>query len=98
MEKRIQLLQGIALEFSIRWDSMGFQQRMALAQVHLFCSKLRLPLAAKMCKIVVSVCLQNERSSLSILICYFSQQLSGEVKHNFSPNIDTSEVSPLPFR
>nr|XP_016474615.1 PREDICTED: uncharacterized protein LOC107796377 isoform X1 [Nicotiana tabacum] len=32
MEKRIQLLQDIALEFSIRWDSMGFQQRMALAQ------------------------------------------------------------------
>ncbi|XP_060172564.1 uncharacterized protein LOC132603482 isoform X1 [Lycium barbarum] len=32
MEKRIQLLQDIALEFSIRWDSVGFQQRMALAQ------------------------------------------------------------------
>lgn len=33
VEKRIQLLQDIAVEFSIRWDSMGFQKRMALAQV-----------------------------------------------------------------
>ncbi|KAJ8562504.1 hypothetical protein K7X08_011795 [Anisodus acutangulus] len=32
LEKRIQLLQDIAVEFSIRWDSMGFQKRMALAQ------------------------------------------------------------------
>ncbi|MCD7466815.1 hypothetical protein HAX54_003846 [Datura stramonium] len=32
VEKRIQLLQDIAVEFSIRWDSMGFQKRMALAQ------------------------------------------------------------------
>lgn len=36
MEKRIQQLQDIAVEFSIRWDSMGFQKRMAFAQVHNF--------------------------------------------------------------
>lgn len=32
VEKRIQLLQDIVVEFSIRWDSMGFQKRMAFAQ------------------------------------------------------------------
>nr|GMD80058.1 Spindle pole body protein [Ipomoea batatas] len=32
MEKRIQLLQDIASEFQIRWDSAGFQQRMASAE------------------------------------------------------------------
>ncbi|KAK4713623.1 hypothetical protein R3W88_019530 [Solanum pinnatisectum] len=32
VEKRIQLLQDIAVEFSIRWDSMGFQKTMAFAQ------------------------------------------------------------------
>ncbi|KAK4368410.1 hypothetical protein RND71_012202 [Anisodus tanguticus] len=32
VENRIQLLQDIAVEFSIRWDSMGFQKRMALQQ------------------------------------------------------------------
>lgn len=32
VEKRIQLLQDIAVEFSIRWDSMGFQKRMAFSQ------------------------------------------------------------------
>lgn len=34
VEKRIQLLQDIAVEFSIRWDSMGFKKRMAFAQAH----------------------------------------------------------------
>lgn len=34
VEKRIQLLQDIAVEFSIRWDSLGFQKRMAFAQAH----------------------------------------------------------------
>ncbi|XP_049414910.1 uncharacterized protein LOC125877729 [Solanum stenotomum] len=34
VEQRIQLLQDIAVEFSIRWDSMGFQKRMAFAQAH----------------------------------------------------------------
>ncbi|KAL8102397.1 uncharacterized protein LOC141681009 isoform X2 [Apium graveolens] len=29
LEKRLQLLRDIALEFSIRWDSRGFEQRMA---------------------------------------------------------------------
>ncbi|PSS15602.1 IST1-like protein [Actinidia chinensis var. chinensis] len=29
MEKKLQLLQDIALEFSIKWDSKGFQQRIA---------------------------------------------------------------------
>ncbi|XP_055822335.1 uncharacterized protein LOC129891107 isoform X1 [Solanum dulcamara] len=32
VEKRIQQLQDIAVEFSIRWDSMGFQKRMAFAR------------------------------------------------------------------
>ncbi|KAM3301033.1 putative protein isoform X1 [Capsicum chacoense] len=32
VEQRIQLLQDIAVEFSIRWDFMGFQKRMALVQ------------------------------------------------------------------
>ncbi|CAH9144316.1 unnamed protein product [Cuscuta epithymum] len=32
MEKRIQLLQDIASEFQIRWDSAGLQQRMAYAE------------------------------------------------------------------
>ena len=29
IEKKLQLLQDIALEFSIKWDSRGFQQRIA---------------------------------------------------------------------
>lgn len=29
MEKRLQLLRDIASEFSIKWDSRGFEQRMA---------------------------------------------------------------------
>lgn len=29
LEKRLQLLCDIALEFSIKWDSHGFEQRMA---------------------------------------------------------------------
>lgn len=32
VEERLQLLQDLAVEFSIRWDSMGFQKRMTLAQ------------------------------------------------------------------
>lgn len=50
VEKRIQLLQDIVVEFSIRWDSMGFQKRMAFAQVHNFSLKLKFSLAAKRCK------------------------------------------------
>lgn len=29
LEKRLQLLRDIASEYSIRWDSHGFEQRMA---------------------------------------------------------------------
>lgn len=29
MEKKLQLLQDIASEFSIKWDSKGFEKRMA---------------------------------------------------------------------